>query len=406
MARLGAISLFGPAPTRSGASGAAFTLTSAPSADASLALPGVELEIRAGQRDVVVRFNGATSAESALQQGHQLAQHGLDLLSVVGHMDAVIQEAENEHLIWWSEQDGVVVRLVSTTMLQLAIGPVSVEVRDMNGNAIPSIPVQPSHHIGFRYYRLAQTTEDLYDAYRNMYLAFEAILSSQFPMSKGEREIDWLHRALNSARSTIRLDDLVSPGTDVIKAVLQAVYQDARLPLFHAKEGRGFFPPQDSPTERQVVAKALAMLTKIVLRMAEAWFSARRTGGGVFLGWVYKNAEQLLSTCSMIATNYTGPFDAAERDLSHERFGSAVRFDTRLAPELQRGREPAFLGTVAATKLVALGGVRRIEAATSDHPYLALLLESPLVCDDAARLEVLMHVRATNLNQPKSLFRQ
>jgi hypothetical protein len=406
MARLGAISLFGPAPVRSPTGGAAFTLTSAASADASLELPEGELEIKAGQRDVVVRFDGASSAALALQQGHRLAQQGLDLLSVLGRTDAVIQEAENEHLIWWSEPDGVVVRLVSTTLLRFAVGPVRLEVRDKSGNIIPATAPQPRHHIAFRYYRLAQTTEDLYDAYRNMYLAFEVLLSNQFPMSKGEREIDWLHRALDNARSTIRLDDLVSPGTNVIDSVLLVVYQDARLPLFHAKEGRDFFPPQGSPTDRQVVAKALAMLTQIVLRMAEGWFSVRRTGGGVFFSWVYENAKQMLSTCSMIATNYAGSFDASERDLSHERFGSAIEFDTRLAPELQRGREPAFLGTVQATKLAPLGEVRRIELITSDHPYMAQLLESPLACDDAARLEVLMHVRATNLNQPKSLFRQ
>ena len=53
-----------------------------------------------------------------------------------------------------------------------------------------------------------------------------------------------------------------------------------------------------------------------------------------------------------------------------------------------------------------MGEVRRIELIDADRPHLAQLLESPLVCDDAARLEVLMHVRATNANQPKSLFRQ
>jgi len=369
-------------------------------------LPGGELEIKAGQRDVVVRLDGAVSAELAFQQGHRLAQQGLDLLSVLGRMDAVIQEAENEHLIWWSEPDGVVLRLVSTTMLRFAVGPIKAEVRDKKGNVIPQTAPQPRHHIAFRYYRLAQTTEDLYDAYRNMYLAFEVLLSSQFPMSKGEREIDWLHRALDNARSTIRLDDLVSSGANVVDSMLQVVYQDARLPLFHAKEGRGFFPPHDSPSDRQVVAKALTLLTQIVLRMAEAWFDARRAGGGVFFSWVYEKAKEMLGSSWMIATNYAGSFDASERDLSHERFRSAVKFDTRLAPELQRGREPAFLGIVQATKLAPLGEVRRIEVITSDHPYMAQLLESPLVCDDAARLEVLMHVRATNLNQPKSLFRQ
>src|SRR5687768_9820283 len=109
MARLGALSLFGPAAIRSPAGGAAFTLTSAASADASLALPGGELEIKSGQRDVVVRLDRAVTTElDAFQQGHRVAQQGLDLLSVLGRTDAVIQEAENEHLIWWSEPDGIV----------------------------------------------------------------------------------------------------------------------------------------------------------------------------------------------------------------------------------------------------------------------------------------------------------
>ena len=405
MTRLGAISLFGT--TSRTPSGAAFTLTLPVGANASLVLPGAEVEVRTGQRDVVVRFKEATNAEVAFHEGHRLAQQGLDLLSILGRGDAVIQDADNEHLIWWSEPNGVVLRLVSTTVLRFAVGPIKAEIRDKDGNVIPPTPAQPRHHIGFRYYRLAQTTDDLYDAYRNMYLAFEVLLSSQFPMVKGEHEIDWLKRALAGARGTIRFDDLVPPqSSDLVDAVLEAIYRDARLPLFHAKEGRDFFPPQDSATERQVVSKALAILTHIVLRMGEAWFSARRGGGGVFFGWVYENTKQQLSACSMIATNYAGPFEPDERDLTHERFRSAVTFDTRLAPELQRGPEPALFGMTPAKKLASLGEVRRIELISTDHPYMAQLLESALICDDAARLEVLMHIRATNLNQPKSLFRQ
>jgi hypothetical protein len=405
MARLGAISLFEPNSTVP--NGAAFSLTAPAAANAALVLPDAEIEIRTGQRDVVVRFNRASDPQAAFDEGHRLAQQGLDLLSVLGRCDAVIQDAESEHFIWWSEPDGIVLRQVSTTVLRFGVGPITAVVHDKDGNVVPQVPTQPRHHIGFRYYRLAQTTDDLYDAYRNMYLAFEVLLSTQFPVRKGEREIAWLRRALAGTQPTVRFDDLVpAHGPDTVNTVLKAVYHDARLPLFHAKEGRDFFPPQDSPTERSVVAKALQILTHIVLRMAEAWFSARRTGGGVFFGWVYENTRQQLSACSMVATNHSGPFQPDERNLTHERFRSAVKFDTRLAPDLQRGREPAIFGTVPGKKLEPLGEVRRIELIGPEHPYMAQLLESPLICDDAARVEVLMHVRATNLNQPKSLFRQ
>ncbi|HYN78015.1 MAG TPA: hypothetical protein VES73_09515, partial [Lamprocystis sp. (in: g-proteobacteria)] len=266
MARLGLISLFGVNSALS--SGAAFSLASSASTDAALVFPGAEIEVRAGQREAVVRFNGAVDPKAAFDEGHRLAQQGLDLLSVLGRCDAVIQNAESEHLIWWSEPEGVVLRQVSTWTMQFAVGSVTVVVKDIDGNVMPLAPVQPCHHIGFRYCRLAQTTDDLYDAYRNMYLAFEVLLSNRIPIQKGEREIDWLNRALTAAQSTIRLDDLVAAcDPDAVKSVLTAVYRDARLPLFHAKAGKAFFSPQDSPAERQIVSKALGILTHIVLRM-------------------------------------------------------------------------------------------------------------------------------------------
>ena len=101
MARLGSIFLFGMDSVFP--SGAAFSLTSQASKDGSAVLPGAEVEVRARQRDVVVRFNGAADAKAAFNEGHRLAQQGLDLLSILGRCDAVMQDAESEHLIWWSE---------------------------------------------------------------------------------------------------------------------------------------------------------------------------------------------------------------------------------------------------------------------------------------------------------------
>ncbi|HYN78589.1 MAG TPA: hypothetical protein VES73_12445, partial [Lamprocystis sp. (in: g-proteobacteria)] len=112
------------------------------------------------------------------------------------------------------------------------------------------------------------------------------------------------------------------------------------------------------------------------------------------------------ASCSIIATNYSGPFQAEESDLTNERFRSAIYLATRLAPELQRELEPAIFGTIAAKELMSLGEIRRIEVIDGVCPYMAQMLESPLVCDDAERLEVLIHARIMNLNQPKSLFRQ
>jgi hypothetical protein len=406
MARLGDIVLYTQGSAQK--CGAVFTLTVAAGTSAALALPGFDVEVAKGQRDVVVRFDGVSTAADAFRRGHQLAQQGLDMLSLLGRCDVAIQDAESEHSVWWLEREGVVVRHVSTSYLRLEVGPLVVATRDTDGSEIAPSRPQARYHIAFRYFRLAQTTDDLYDAYRNMYLAFEALLSFKYPKRRGEKEVEWLRRGLAGIQSTVGMHSLVahSGGTDMVETVLSSIYKDARLPLFHAKEGEAFFPPQDSVDDRQIISVALTALTQIVLRLAEAWFDVRRVGGGVFFGWVYEATTRMLSECTLIATSQPGPCDTDERDLFHERFRSGVRFKTRLAPDLQRGNEPAIFGSIPGKALDSLGLVRRFEVIATDHPVMAQLLESPLMCSDAARVEVLMHVRAMNVNQPKSLFRQ
>ena len=387
--------------------GAAFLLSSPPKKDKVIYLEGGEVEVQKGQPYVVARFAPATDANAAFSDGHNFAQRGLDLMSILGTQDATMHDAEDEHLIWWTESAGMVLRIVTTQLLKFEVGHITLKVTDSEGKVVPPTPAHPRHHIAFRFYRLAQVTDDLFDAYRNMYLAFEVLLSSQYPKRNTESEIEWLRRALKSASTVVRLDGLgVDSGVDLVESILQIVYKDARLLLFHAKEGRLYFAPQDSPLNRQAVSRALSLLTQIVLRMAEAWFDARRVGGLVFFGWVYENARTLLAECSAYASSYNGPFDATERDLTHLRFQTAIKLHSRLAPELQRGREPALLSFANISELSEVSPLRRIDLATKDHPVIAEMLEAPIELDSISRFENLMHIRGMNLNQPRSLYRK
>jgi hypothetical protein len=387
--------------------GAAFLLASRPTKGALFVLDRGEIEIREGCPYVVTRFGSASDGTSAFSMGHTLTQQGLDMMSILGFHDAVIRDAEDEHLIWWTDAPGLVLRAVSTTLLRFTIGAVTLTVRDKEGNVVSPILSPPRHHIAFRFFRLAQTTDDLFDAYRNMYLAFEALLSTKHPKPAGEREIDWLRRALRSASPSLRLDTLGLPvSPDLVEVVLEKVYRDARLPLFHAKEGHPYIAPQDTPADRQAIAGALALLTQIVLRMAEAWFDTRRPGGGVFFGWVYENVQRMVADCSAYASSYEAAFDATETDLSHPRFATAARLECRLAPELQRGREPAVLSVATGTELQKASPLRRVELASASTPFIAHVFEAPIELAGVGQFEDLMHIRGMNSNQPRSLFRQ
>jgi hypothetical protein len=391
--------------TTVGAAGGAFLLSTPPKKNAVLNFDTAEIEIYDSEPYAVVRFQGSKDALSTFDKAHKLVQQGLDLLSILGTQDSVILDAENEHILCWSTIDGIVVRNVSTTLLNFEIGSPKLIVRDKDGNIVPPKPSHPQHHAAFRYYRLAQTTDDLFDAYRNMYLAFEALLSSHYPKEKHEQEIGWLRRALSVASDIPLTGFGIEAESDMVEAILDKIYQDARLPLFHAKEGRTFYIPQDTDS-RIVVSQALSILTQLVLRMAEKWYSARRIGGFVFLGWVYNNVRTQLASSKIYITNYAGAFDPTEKDLSHPRFKSALTTPCKITSEFERKREPALKGTFVGVDFESANPIRRIEVATEEHPYLSQLLDAPLYLDGITRFEVVKHVRGANQNQPRTLFRK
>jgi hypothetical protein len=269
-----------------------------------LEFENAQIEVAKGQRDVVTRFPGATSAGEAFAKGLELTQRGLDMLSMLGRADLTIHEAEESHTLGWFEGTSRILRVTSTSTIRASVGNPTLIVTDAQGNVVPSTPMRPEHHPAFRFFRLAQVSDDLYDAFRNMYLAFELLLSSRFPKGPGEREIDWLKRGLTGASSTVLISDLVpQASTDSVAALLDLVYEDARLPLFHAKEGRDYYVPQSSPDQRKAVAKALAALTVAVVRMAETWFRARRMGGGWNLRLLHRSlADQFDASCCSALT--------------------------------------------------------------------------------------------------------
>jgi methylamine utilization protein MauJ len=386
--------------------GAAFLLASPPERDLVLPLDDGEIEIRRGVPYVVARFQPVQGATEAFSRGQALVQRALDMMSILGVSDAVIRDAEDEYLIWWSDARGLVLRAVSTTLVRLTVPSATVTRTDMERGQVGRGHRTPRYHVSFRYFRLAQTTEDLFDAYRNMYLAFEVLLSTQYPIAEGEREAHWLRRALQSASTSLRLDTLKVPASsDPIRSLINKIYRDARLPLFHAKQGRPHFAPQD-PASRRVVSDALATLTHIVLRMVEAWFGARRAGGGVFFGWLYENVQRIIANCRGYASSFDGVFDPAEQDISHPRFGSAAMLECRLAPELQRGREPAILSTALGEQLDNANPLRRVELVSGSTPVAAHLFEAPVDLEGVYQFEDLMHVRGMNTTQPRSLFRR
>jgi hypothetical protein len=114
---------------------------------------------------------------------------------------------------------------------------------DAHGNEIPPpLYVPPPHHPAYGYFRYSQTAESVFDAYRNMFLAFEAVLDHIAPKKSGESEAEWLGRAVTDAVQKHAADLAAfvrTPGKDPVEAFIGAHYAAVRCAVFHAKSAGG-----------------------------------------------------------------------------------------------------------------------------------------------------------------------
>jgi hypothetical protein len=351
---------------------------------------------------VICRFAGATSHAEAYARGSLMLQEALDVLSMTGRVDLVTRDAEDEHLVWWNSDGRRTIALVSTATFSVKVGPVTLTVHDAQGNPVPPKPIIPKHHLGFRYYRLSQASDDLFDAYRNMYLAFESLLSSRYPKSKGQ-EIDWLRQSLASAASDLSLSDLApASAPDPVDDILSIVYNGARLPLFHAKDGKAYFAPIHSAADREAVATALTMLTHIVLRMADKWFSARRISGWVNLKIFEDQNRTLFRDCRFVFSD--NPAFTLQDDLSSESISNGKPFNAQFREHFGAEVKHHVFGELPVADVSGRGRLHALFLVNNESPLIGLSPDTTVDLEGFNNFQILLFIRGRNASAPKYLY--
>lgn len=351
---------------------------------------------------VVCRFGGARSHEEAYSQGGLLVQEALDVLSMTGRGDLVTREAEDEYFVWWATTNERVFALVTTATFSIKVGSVSPTVKDAQGNVVPPTPVIPRHHIGFRFFRLSQASDDLYDAYRNMYLAFESLLSSRYPKTKG-LEINWLRQSLTVASTDLSLAGVVPAGTpDIISHVLSIIYEGARLPLFHAKDGKAYFAPVHNASDREEVVKALTMLTHIVTRMADKWHSARRISGWVNLKIFEEQNRSLFSGASFFLSD--NPEFTLQDDLNNESFKNGIRFPAAFSEIFGTNPRHNINGEIHVSSLADRGHLHTLYLINDESPLIGISPDTAVNLNGFDTFQMCVFIRGQNGSSPKYIY--
>lgn len=388
-------------------SGGAFLLDcEAPASEGAVVDGGWTVDVREGGRYVLARGGTETNYEDARDQALSAAQRGLDLLCISGAADLSIVRVEDEHITWWREQNEVVLRVTSVATMPATVRG-KATVTDSLGNVRPD-PPQPQAvwHESFRFFRLAQVTDDLFDAFRNLYLALESVLSSIAPPGEPEGEGVWFKRALEEAQKLVDLSPFAPPGSgDAPGRIYDDLYVEKRNAVFHAKNTRHHLLPHEWP-ERAAVASSLRRLSSLYLKLVDARLQVRRPSGGFFASGFKLMTQHLDKTLVIHVTDDEAPVGPDTATINPAG-GRVVSLDTRAAPELDQPFVRYFIGQSPVSRLVELTHIGRIVATGDDAvPLTAGILEGKLTLDSVGRFEAQMGLRLRNTQQPRVLYSQ
>jgi len=174
----------------------------------------------------VARCKKAMSRCDALAHGRSAIETTLDNVCFRLNEPLELKPDPRDSVSLTREHDERVLTYWTTVPFPVRVGPIEVRVIDKDGKEKPAERTRPKWMPLLRYYRLSQAREDIFDAYRYMFLVFEAALQTLWPIQAGrEREVDWLERAVGELAKRIDLTSYAPAGaTDLVKAFVSSQY--------------------------------------------------------------------------------------------------------------------------------------------------------------------------------------
>ena len=150
-----------------------------------------QVELKQDHVHTVARSRDPQAYDNLVTSGLEQIQRCLDIIAVKKLGIFVLDHPEINHIALFQRNEETILRHFSVATLGIET-KVSVEVRDKDGNIKPSDPIpEPTWTWAFRYYRLSQASQDIFEAYRNLFLSLEALLNNIPPKLPNEGERTW-----------------------------------------------------------------------------------------------------------------------------------------------------------------------------------------------------------------------
>ena len=144
-------------------------------------------------------LNGSYGPGDVASTALEVAQRALDLSTITGFGASSLPGADGQHVVWWRDSSATSLRIVVSRPLHVTT---SVGARSATHAASPTSTWDPT----MQFFRLSQLADDVFEAYRNAYLALEAALDATVPPGAPAREGAWMEFALARVPGNYGLD--------------------------------------------------------------------------------------------------------------------------------------------------------------------------------------------------------
>jgi hypothetical protein len=295
--------------------GAVFMLNLSAKSDRKHPFQGWHAELHRGTPYLCMRGGKIENKplDSIVAVAHRFAEDALDIVAVEERVPLLVPEP-HDGVVWRRDANGLKVQLTTSITFMADPLPMHASVRDASGNIVPAPPyVPPQHHVAYRYFRYSQAASNVFDAYRNMFLALECVLDHVAGKQNDEGETDWLVRALGVAMQQHGADlnsFINTPGMNPVHSFVDAHYSAVRCAIFHAKNSGGRQLRPGALESRDVVLHQLLAVQKLVEHLFKSIFAVRLPSGGFF----HSGFGHLLSQLEPVTHMFVGPTDCPTVD--------------------------------------------------------------------------------------------
>jgi len=385
-------------------SGIAFQLNSDSQIDILYSLDNGnwEVEMRKGQNSIVARCKQVLSDEEILKNGFEYCQKSLDILSLQNHIHMHTLQPVDEHTLVINYNGQYSLRRVGILEFCPQIG-VNIIQKDKDGNVIP-LQRQPqlSWEPAFRFYRLSQMSSDLYEAYRNLFLAFESTLNQICPKNNDESETKWFKRALNFISIKIDLLTIAPFGTkDPVAFLVGTQYENVRCSLFHSKN-KIMLPHEN--LNPKVISEAYTILLRLWREINGVYFEISNsgsvmtyTGFKLIMDGLFKESFKLQFTDDITPPNSN---DTLVSPKNHPLFSlSNLSYDNNSKPE-----KIILKGEITLEKLSKRMLIHRIAILTKNTLFSIDYIKDSLSTEGIDVFETCQSVHLINKKTPITMF--